>query len=60
MSDIYIVTVEDSESGMFYEDISEFNSELGALDYAARQSIPDHHVVVVYRCEMVRVFEPGT
>ena len=57
MSDLYIVTVEDAQDGTFFEDPEGFDSVWQAKEYAAKQAIPNGHVVAVYRCDMIESFE---
>jgi len=48
MSDLYIVTVEDAQDGTFFEDPEGFDNAWQAKEYAAKQAIPNGHVVAVY------------
>lgn len=53
MADLYLVTVEDADNGIFYEDPEGFDTEREAREYAAKQSMPVGHIVGIYRCELI-------
>jgi hypothetical protein len=53
MADFYLVTTEDVQDGMWFDDPREFNSEREAREFAAKRQPPENHCFGIYRCELV-------
>jgi hypothetical protein len=54
---LYIVTVENAEDGIFYEEPQGFDTANEARTYASKRPIPHGHIVGVYRCDMIESYD---
>lgn len=53
MADMYIVTTEHVDDGMWFDDPSGFDTEGEARKFAALRQPPDGHCFGIYECRLV-------
>lgn len=54
---VYLITVEDDENGMWWEDPAAFDTKEQARAYATTREPPKGYSAVMYRCDEVEVIQ---
>lgn len=58
MADLYIVTVEDEQDGMFWDDPDGYYSLTDAQVAARKKRPPEGYVAAIYSCTLIETLTP--